>query len=175
VEATSWLVCVERSRCPDVARTPHVCHRKLCRGPRGESATCGGVCQQCTAARERDVSPCTPFHGGQARAALALAVMASADDHGLFTLSVQWRTLSSPCSSIAHCFASSARQQDDVAAQAPAEGEGVPGVSIMQLTGRERTVRTEPHPGTCWRNDPYCRWTRARGDGDEIACGSRRP
>jgi hypothetical protein len=54
-------------------------------------------------------------------------------------------------------FPSSAGQQDEAAAKARAEREGVSGMIIMHFTGRERTVVRERYPATYWRNDPYFR------------------
>lgn len=54
-------------------------------------------------------------------------------------------------------FPSSARQQDEAAAQARAQRDGMSGIIIMQFTGRERTTTIEPRTVNYWRNDPYYR------------------
>lgn len=54
-------------------------------------------------------------------------------------------------------FPSSARQQDEDAAQARAKRDGMSGVIIMHFMRRERTVTIEPRPSSYWRNDPYYR------------------
>ena len=54
-------------------------------------------------------------------------------------------------------FPSSDRQQDESAAKARAERDGIAGMLIMNFTGRERTVTREPNPAAYWRNDPYFR------------------
>ncbi len=54
-------------------------------------------------------------------------------------------------------FPSSAKQQDEAAAQARAQREGMSGIIIMQFTGRDRTMTIEPRTTAYWRNDTYYR------------------